>query len=271
MGETIACANQKGGVGKTTTVVNLATYLALAAQRVLVVDVDPQANATSGLGHEKATTDRSIYDALVGGASAIHLIVPTAIAGLSLLPASADLAGLEIELVPLAGRERRLDAALRPLREEYDYVLVDCPPSVGLITINALTAADSVLIPLQCEYYALEGLSQLLATIELVREHLNPSLRIAGVLLTMFDARTTLSADVSAEVRQHLGDRVFETHVPRSVRLSEAPSYGQPVALYSPGSRGAEAYRLAAAELLRRDARRAATPVAAALPAAAGA
>ncbi|MBA2255101.1 MAG: ParA family protein [Chloroflexi bacterium] len=253
MGETIACANQKGGVGKTTTVVNLAAYLALEGQQVLVVDIDPQGNATSGLGHDKATVERSMYEALVGGSAARSLIVPTAIAGLSLIPASTDLAGLEIELVPLERRERRLRTVLEPLREEFDYVLFDCPPSVGLITINALTAADSVLIPLQCEYYALEGLSQLLATINLVRDHLNPSLRIKGVLLTMYDARTTLSADVSAEVRRHLGDRVFETRVPRSVRLSEAPSYGQPVALYSPGSKGAEAYRNAATELLRRD------------------
>ena len=256
MGETVACANQKGGVGKTTTVVNLAAYLALEGQRVLVVDVDPQGNATSGLGHDKASVERSIYEAVVGGTSARSLIVPTAIEGLSLIPASTDLAGLEIELVPLSRRERRLAAALRPLSEDFDYILFDCPPSVGLITINALTAADSVLIPLQCEYYALEGLSQLLATINLVRDHLNPALRIKGVLLTMFDARTTLSADVSAEVRRHLGERVFETRVPRSVRLSEAPSYGQPVALYSPGSKGAEAYRNAAIELLRRDGNR---------------
>ena len=171
---------------------------------------------------------------------------------------------------PLARRERRLSAALRPLQEEFDYILFDCPPSVGLITINALTAADSVLIPLQCEYYALAGLSQLLATINLVRDHLNPTLRIKGVLLTMFDARTTLSADVSAEVRRHLGDRVFETRVPRSVRLSEAPSYGQPVALYSPGSKGAEAYRNAATELLRRDGHRASVPVAMGIPVVAG-
>lgn len=266
MGETVACANQKGGVGKTTTVVNLAAYLALEGQRVLVVDIDPQGNATSGLGHDKASVDRSIYEAVVGDASARSLIVPTAIEGLSLIPASTDLAGLEIELVPLSRRERRLSAALRPLHEDFDYVLFDCPPSVGLITINALTAADSVLIPLQCEYYALEGLSQLLATINLVRDHLNPALRIKGVLLTMFDARTTLSADVSAEVRRHLGDRVFETRVPRSVRLSEAPSYGQPVALYSPGSKGAEAYRNAAIEMLRRDGLRAAVPVSMAVP-----
>ena len=257
MGETVACANQKGGVGKTTTVVNLAAYLALEGQRVLVVDVDPQGNATSGLGHDKAAVEHSIYEAVVGDASARSLLVPTAIEGLSLIPASSDLAGLEIELVPLTLRERRLATALEPLREDFDYILFDCPPSVGLITINALTAADSVLIPLQCEYYALEGLSQLLATINLVRDQLNPALRIKGVLLTMYDARTTLSEDVSAEVRRHLGDRVFETHVPRSVRLSESPSYGRPVALYSPGSKGAEAYRNAAIELLRRDARRA--------------
>ncbi len=257
MGEIIACANQKGGVGKTTTVVNLSAYLALEGRRVLVVDLDPQANATSGLGHDKTTVVRSIHEAIGGGSPAESLVVPTSIVGLSLIAASTDLAGLEIELVPLSRRERRLHDALSPLRERFDYILLDCPPSVGLITINALTAADSVLIPLQCEYYALEGLSQLLATIDLVRDNLNPALRIKGVLLTMFDPRTTLSADVTTEVRRHLGDRVFESQVPRSVRLSEAPSYGQPVALYSPGSKGAEAYRNAAREILRRDVHRA--------------
>ena len=255
MGEIIACANQKGGVGKTTTVVSLASYLALAGLRTLIVDLDPQGNATSGAGLDKATIDHSIYGALVDGALVADLITPTAITNLSIVPSSRDLSGAEVELVPVAGRERRLAAALDPIVLDYDYLLLDCPPSLGLITVNALTAADSVLIPIQCEYYALEGLTQLLATVDLVRSHLNPALQLKGVVLTMFDARTTLSADVSHEVRRHMGDSVFQSVVPRSVRLAEAPSYGRPIALYSPASRGAQAYSDLAAELLARDGR----------------
>jgi chromosome partitioning protein len=255
LGEIIACANQKGGVGKTTTVVSLASFLALDGQRVLIVDLDPQGNATSGAGLDKHAIDRSIYEALVGDVSLDSLVRSTLIPGLEIIPSSRDLAGAEVELVPVRGRERRLDRVLRPFGRDYDYVLLDCPPSLGLLTINALTAADSVLVPIQCEYYALEGLGQLMATIELIREHLNPSLRLKGVVLTMYDARTTLSAEVTAEVQRHLGDLVFGAIVPRSVRLAEAPSYGRPISLYSPASRGAQAYRDLAAELLRRDGR----------------
>ncbi|HVM29965.1 MAG TPA: AAA family ATPase [Candidatus Limnocylindrales bacterium] len=249
MGEVIACANQKGGVGKTTTVINLATYLALAGERVLVVDLDPQGNATSGLGLDRNIEESSVYQALVGDEPAEGLVRGTQVEGLWIIPSARDLAGAEVELVAIEHRERRLERALAGIRDGYDHVLLDCPPAVGLLTVNALTAADGVLVPIQCEYYALEGLSQLLSTIDLVREHLNPRLRLAGVLLTMYDGRTTLSADVAAEVRNHLGGRVFTTVVPRSVRLAEAPSYGRPIARYSPDSRGAQAYRALADEL----------------------
>ncbi len=271
MGQTIACANQKGGVGKTTTVVNLATYLALAGEQVLVIDVDPQGNATSGLGIDRRTAGTSVYDAVVEVADLSALVIPTGIAGVSLVPSSIALAGAEVELAPVEQRERRLARALRQAPVEFDYVLLDCPPSLGLLTVNALTAADSVLIPIQSEYYALEGLSQLIATIHLVRDHLNPALEIKGVVLTMYDARTNLSADVAAEVRRHLGDAVFDTIVPRSVRLSEAPSHGLPVELYRPDSRGAQAYRALAAELLRRDRGAAEAPAAGASAAGAAA
>ena len=252
MGEVIACANQKGGVGKTTTVINLATYLALDGRRVLVVDLDPQGNATSGLGFDRASARASIYPSLVEGLSPRELVQPTQIEGLWLIPSGRDLAGAEVELVELPHREHKLRHALAELRPAFDFVLLDCPPAVGLLTVNALTAADAVLVPIQCEYYALEGLSQLLLTIDLVRDNLNPRLRLAGVLLTMYDARTTLSSDVAAEVRRHLGGSVFETVVPRSVRLAEAPSYGRPIARYSPESRGAQAYRALASEVLER-------------------
>ena len=258
MGQTIACANQKGGVGKTTTVVNLATYLAQQGQRVLVIDLDPQGNATSGFGIERPLVERSIYGAMVGSVALSELIVATPIAGLDLVPASLALAGAEVELAALMARERRLATALQDIGENHDYILIDCPPSLGLLTVNALTAADAVLIPIQCEYYALEGLSQLTATVNLVRDHLNPELAIKGVLLTMFDTRTNLSTEVAAEVRKHLGSTVYKTVIPRSVRLSEAPSHGLPIALYRPESKGAEAYRDFANEFLRRD-RRAAT------------
>ncbi|HEY8846253.1 MAG TPA: AAA family ATPase [Candidatus Limnocylindrales bacterium] len=255
MGQTIACANQKGGVGKTTTVVNLAAYLALAGDHVLVVDLDPQGNATSGFGIERAGLEATLYDVILGDTAMRDVIRPTAVADCSIVPASVSLAGADVELAAVEQRERRLARALRGVTEDYDYVLVDCPPSLGLLTVNALTAADSVLIPTQCEYYALEGLSQLIATLNLVRDSLNPALEIKGVVLTMYDARTNLSADVAAEVRGHLGDAVFETIVPRSVRLSEAPSFGLPIALYRADSRGALAYAELARELRRRDGR----------------
>ena len=252
MGDVIACANQKGGVGKTTTVINLATYLALDQYRVLVVDLDPQGNATSGLGVDRAAGHQSIYPALVEGLASDSLIKGTQIEGLWLIPSGRDLAGAEVELVDTPQRETRLLDALAPLRASFDFILLDCPPAVGLLTVNALTAADGVIVPIQCEYYALEGLSQLLSTIDLVRDNLNPRLRVDGVLLTMFDARTTLSSDVATEVRRHLGPTVFDTVVPRSVRLAEAPSYGRPIARYSPESRGAQAYRALAEEFVAR-------------------
>ena len=251
MGETIACANQKGGVGKTTTVVNLSTALAASGHSTLVIDLDPQGNATSGFGVDKGAVTASIYDSIVDGVPIPELVVPTA-AGVALVPSAIALAGLDVELAAMPQRERRLRRALESVDKDHEFVFLDCPPSLGLITVNALTAADSVLVPVQCEYYALEGLGQLVATIHLVRENLNPSLEVRGVLLTMFDARTNLSADVRDEVRRHFGAAVYETVVPRSVRLSEAPSHGAPVALYSPGSRGARAYEDAATEFLSR-------------------
>ena len=253
MGQTIACANQKGGVGKTTTVVNLGSYLALAGERVLIVDLDPQGNATSGLGLDRHSIERSVYDAVIDGARIGELTMPGPVSGLDVVPSAIALAGAEVELAPVEGREHRLARLLTEIAADYDYVFVDCPPSLGLLTVNALTAADSVLIPLQCEYYALEGLTQLLATLDLVRDHLNPGLAVKGVVLTMFDGRTNLSADVAAEVRRHLGDRVFETMIPRNVRLSEAPSHGQPISRYAPDSTGAVAYAALAAEVRARD------------------
>jgi chromosome partitioning protein len=255
VGQTIACANQKGGVGKTTTVVNLATSLALSGQRTLVLDLDPQGNATSGFGIDRASLSTTLYDALLGDAALPDVIVPTQVGGVTLAPASVSLAGAEVELATATQRERRLARVLGTAADDYDYILIDCPPSLGLLTVNALTAAQSVLIPTQCEYYALEGLSQLIATLNLVRDNLNPGLAIKGVVLTMFDGRTNLSADVASEVRNHFRSSVFETVIPRSVRLSEAPSFGLPIALYRSDSRGAIAYAELAAELLRRDGR----------------
>jgi chromosome partitioning protein len=254
VGQTIACANQKGGVGKTTTVVNLASYLALAGERVLVVDLDPQGNATSGFGIDRAP-DRSVYDAVVDDVSLEDLQVDTIVPGLTLVPSSIALAGAEVELAPIERRERRLARLVQPIADDFDYVLIDCPPSLGLLTVNALTAADSTLVPIQCEYYALEGLSQLMATFNLVRDHLNPDLELKGAVLTMFDSRTKLSAEVADEVRRHLADRVYDTVIPRSVRLSEAPSHGLPIHLYAGASRGAEAYQALAAEIRARDER----------------
>ena len=249
MGRIICVANQKGGVGKTTTAVNLATSLAMQGQRVLLVDLDPQGNASSGLGlrdSEGPTT----YDLILGERQASETKVATQVASLDLIPAHRDLVGAEVELVSAPRREFRLAEALAPIRDQFDFVLIDCPPSLGLLTLNGLTAADAVVIPLQCEYYALEGLSALLDTVELIRESLNQSLAIDGIVLTMFDTRNSLSHQVSDEVRRHFPDRVFRTVIPRNVRLSESPSHGMPAALYDPASKGAQAYLDLARELL---------------------
>jgi chromosome partitioning protein len=260
VGRTIACANQKGGVGKTTTVVNLASLLALSGDRVLLVDLDPQGNATSGLGIDRATLDRSTYDGIMDGVDLAELIIRGSSPGVDVIPSAIALAGAEVELANSTSRERRLRTALAGLTDRYDALFIDCPPSLGLLTVNALTAADAVLIPLQCEYYALEGLTQLLATIDLVRDHLNPRLAIDGVVLTMADARTNLSADVEAEARRHLDGAVYETVIPRSVRLSEAPSHGRSIASYAPDSRGGLAYAALAQEFRTRNARHGAGP-----------
>ena len=249
-GRVFALANQKGGVGKTTTTVNLAASLAASERRVLLVDMDPQANASSAFGiHEP---ELHVYDALLGGCVMKDAIHPTELPQLQVVPAGPDLVGAEIELVQADTRERRLEQALADLRASYDFVLIDCPPSLGLLTLNALTAADGVLIPLQCEYYALEGLARLSATIELVREQLNPGLSIEGIVLTMIDRRNNLARQVESEVRGHFGERVFETVIPRNVRLSEAPSHGKPVLLYDVRSAGAVAYLKLAREVLAR-------------------
>jgi len=255
VGRTIACANQKGGVGKTTTVVNLASLLALSGDRVLLIDLDPQGNATSGLGIDRATIERSTYDGLLEAVPLAELIVQGTSPGVDVIPSAIALAGAEVELAGSTGRERRLREALAGLVERYDVIFVDCPPSLGLLTVNALTAADAVLIPLQSEYYALEGLTQLLATIDLVRDHLNPRLAIDGVLLTMADKRTNLSSQVEAEARRHLDGAVYRTIIPRSVRLSEAPSHGLSIATYAPDSKGGRAYAALAEEFRARLAR----------------
>ena len=242
MGKVIVIANQKGGVGKTTTAVNLAAGLAIHERRTLLIDFDPQGNACSGVGVERARLTRTVYNALVGNGDLDGVILPTRLPLLEVLPSTIDLIGAEVELVGVEGREGRLRDVLGPIRNRYEFILIDCPPSLGLLTINALTAADSVLIPLQCEYYPLEGLSQLLKTVNLVRRAFNPSLAIEGIVLTMFDSRTALAHQVVREVRQLFQSQVFATVIPRNVRLSEAPSHGLPVALYDVRSRGAEAY-----------------------------
>lgn len=252
MGRVICVANQKGGVGKTTTSVNLATSLALAGQKVLLLDLDPQGSASSGLGVRDLDGQPTTYDVIMGERSVPEAIIGTQITNLSLLPAHRDLVGAEVELVSVIGREFRLAEALKAVRDRFDFVVIDCPPSLGLLTVNGLSAADAVLIPLQCEYYALEGLSALLDTVELIRARLNPSLAIDGILLTMFDTRNSLSHQVSDEVRRHFPERVYRTVIPRNVRLSESPSHGIPAALYDPASKGAQAYIDLARELVER-------------------
>lgn len=250
MGKVIAVANQKGGVGKTTSSVNLSACLAYMNHKVLLVDIDPQGNATSGSGINKADMDQCIYNVLVEDLDAGKVCVPTAVENLDVIPATIQLAGAEIELVPTISREVRLKKALESVLDQYDYIIIDCPPSLGLLTINALTASDSVLIPVQCEYYALEGLSQLLNTIRLVQKHLNKQLAIEGVLLTMLDARTNLGIQVIDEVKKYFQDKVYKSVVPRNVRLGEAPSHGQPIIVYDPKSRGAEVYLDLAKEVI---------------------
>lgn len=242
MVKVIAIANQKGGVGKTTTAVNLSACMAELGKKVLLVDLDPQGNSTSGLGFNKAQIKQCAYDVLVTDVPVESVILTTKVPNLSLLPATIQLAGAEIELVSVLSRENRLKRSLDKIKYNYDYVMIDCPPSLGLLTINALTAANSVLIPIQCEFYALEGLSQLMNTIALVQKNLNPPLTLEGVVLTMFDARTNLSIQVVDEVKNHLRHKVYQTIIPRNVRLSEAPSHGLPVMLYDPKSKGTEVY-----------------------------
>ena len=249
MGKIISVANQKGGVGKTTTTVNLCTILAKKGKKVLLIDADPQGNATSGLGVEKEV-ENSTYDILVNDTEIKDAIQDTIIKNLKVCPANMNLAGAEVELVDLPDKQYRLKKALDAVRNYFDFIIIDCPPSLGHITLNALAAADSVLLPLQCEFYALEGLTQLMSTIQLVQEQLNENLEVEGLLLTMYDGRTRLSIQVEEEVRSHFADKVYETKIPRNVRLSEAPSYGQPIFAYDPQSKGALAYMSLAEEVL---------------------
>jgi chromosome partitioning protein len=250
LSKTIAIINQKGGVGKTTTAVNLSSCLAAAEHRTCLVDMDPQANSTSGVGFDAKTLENSIYDVLIGNKSILDVVKPTELQYLNLVPSSISLVGAEIELVNMMSRESKLKTSLTQITNDYEYIIIDCPPSLGILTINTLTAADSVLIPIQCEYYALEGLSQLMNTIDLVKQNLNPSLEIEGVLLTMYDSRLNLSRQVSTEVRNYFNDKVYNTVIPRNVRLSEAPSFGKPIILYDILSAGAENYMSLTKEVL---------------------
>jgi chromosome partitioning protein len=253
MGKIIAVANQKGGVGKTTTSINLGASLAAAKRRVLLVDLDPQGNATMGSGVDKRNVERSSYEVLMGECSVEQVAVAVEHSSYSLLPANSDLTGAEVALLEEIGREMRLRQALRPVRDKYDYLIIDCPPSLNMLTVNALVAADSVMIPMQCEYYALEGLSALLETVEKIRSLLNPNLRVEGLLRTMYDPRNNLSTQVSQQLVKHFGTKVYSTVIPRNVRLAEAPSHGLPALLYDRNSSGALAYLALAGEILRRD------------------
>lgn len=252
MGRIIAIANQKGGVGKTTTAINLSACLAEAGQKVLAVDFDPQGNATTGLGFEKGYMDKTVYELLVGECEIEECIIKEAQDNLDILPSDVNLAGAEIELLDTEDKEFLLKRELEKVEEKYDFVIIDCPPSLSLLTINALTAADTVLVPIQCEYYALEGLSQIMQTIDLVRKKLNPKLELEGVVFTMYDARTNLSLQVVENVKSHLNKTIYKTIIPRNVRLAEAPSHGMPINLYDTKSTGAESYRMLSAEVISR-------------------
>ncbi|HHW49149.1 MAG TPA: ParA family protein [Clostridiaceae bacterium] len=250
MSKIIAIANQKGGVGKTTTAINLSSCLAYKGKKVLIIDIDPQGNTTSGLGVDKREIKKSIYDVLINGEDINNVILDTVVENLKLCPSNIQLAGAEIELVPMISRETRIKRVLDEIKHNFDFIIIDCPPSLGLLTINSLTAADTILVPIQCEYYALEGLSQLMDTVKLVQKHLNPDLDVEGVVLTMFDARTNLSIQVVEEVKKYFRNKVYRTIIPRNVRLSEAPSYGLPIILYDPKSKGAECYLELAEEVI---------------------
>ena len=254
MGKAIAIFNQKGGVGKTTTNINLAACLALKGKKVLILDIDPQGNTTSGVGVSKKDLDLTTHEILIeDDHQPAEAIIPTGVPNLDIMPASVQLAGAEVELINIAGREKRLKMAIDVLKPDYDYIFIDCPPSLGILTINSLTAVDSVLIPIQCEFYALEGVSQLMSTIDIVRTHMNPGLEIEGVILSMFDGRTNLSAQVVEEVKKYFKEKVYTTVIPRNVRLAEAPSHGMPVIQYDPRSRGAQAYMEFAEEFLENE------------------
>jgi chromosome partitioning protein len=252
MGEVIAIANQKGGVGKTTTAINLSACLAEAGQKVLAIDMDPQGNLTSGLGLEKGNIDNTVYELIMGDSTFEECLAKNVEENLDVLPSDSDLSGAEIELIDIDHKEAQLKSHLAPYRDQYDFIIIDCPPSISLLTINSMTAADSVMIPIQCEYYALEGLTQILKTVSLVKKKMNPDLRIAGILFTMYDARTNLSSEVVENVKENIKEHIFETVIPRNVRLAEAPSYGMPINLYDSRSSGAERYRMLAAELIRK-------------------
>ena len=253
MGKIIAFANQKGGVGKTTTCINLSAYIAAMGKKVLVVDLDPQGNATSGLGIDKNSDMKTVYDLISGDCTVEEVVKQTLVDGLDILPSTVDLAGAEIEMVQMPQREKIMKGILEPLKEKYDFIMIDCPPSLGLITVNALTACDSVVIPMQCEYYPLMGITQLMNTIRLIKFHLNPSIDVEGVVMTMKDKRSNLTNQVSDEILKFFGKKVYFTYIPRNIRLAEAPSHGEPIMVYEPNSKGADAYLSLAEEFLNRN------------------